>query len=1235
MAVSWTKEQQKVIDLRSRNILVSAAAGSGKTAVLVERIITMISDRNHPVDIDKLLIVTFTNAAAAEMRERIRAAIEKKLDDEPDNVHLQRQVTLIHNAQITTIHSFCLYVIRNNFNAIDLDPSFRIGDEGELKLLKTDVVKDLLEKSFESKQENFFHFIECYSTGKSDKKIEELILQLYDFSMSYPWPGIWLEDCKKDYAVSSFSELENKKWMQQLKTSVTLYLEDLINVTNRAISTALVQGGPYMYEEALQSDKLLLQRLMNCATYDEYHQAFHEISYTRLSVKKDKSVSDQMRDIIKGLREQVKKSLKSLKEQYFYASSEVILEDMKNSRQQIEVLVDLSLAFAKIYKEKKAEKNLVDFNDLEHFALNILVELKEDNAVATGVASELSDSFEEIMIDEYQDSNLVQEIILNSISKIPGGTYNIFMVGDVKQSIYRFRLARPELFMEKYETYSLKDSLCQRIDLHKNFRSRGQVLDGINFIFHQIMAQYLGNVQYDNNTALYEGAVFKEGNKPDFSNTEVLLIDVESLPHMRSVESVGTEILEEKEPEETERELEAKCIAKRIHEIVGKELVLDKKTGEYRQARYKDIVILLRTINGWADTFTSVLAGQGIPAYSTSQTGYFSAIEIQNILNMLRLMDNPRQDIPMAAVLKSPICHFSGDEMAVIKSSYKGERFYRACYLYGEQGEDKKLRDKLRSFFFMLENFRSKVPYTPMHELIWFILEQTGYGNYIWAQKGGKQRKANVDMLVEKAISFEASSYKGLFNFIRYIENLRKYDVDFGEASVIGENEDTVRIMSIHKSKGLEFPIVFASGMGKSFNNQDSKSKLVLHSDFGIGVDFIDPYLRVKTPTILKKVIQKQTTLENLGEELRVLYVAFTRAKEKLIITGTMKKIRNKLEKWIYLCGQEEKKLPFYHLSGATSYWDWVVPSLMRHKSFTDVLEMYELESNIENGLYDAAVSFDVKVIKLQELVEDEITRQVGSHVTKEMLLNWNPEILYAKDTRILLKKQLNEIYPYEKERDIVTKVTVSELKKRGQHIDEDYSKRIYEEPEIIPFTPVFMRAEESMSAAVRGTAYHKMLECIDFTKAVSKQKTAELIEELVAKSKITRETADVVDPYKIFLFGKSDLAVRMNEAKEKGQLFREQQFVIGTSASRVKKEWSKDELVLVQGIIDVFFYEGEDIILADYKTDYIKDGEEDKLRNRYKVQLDYYTEAVERVTGKKVKEKIIYSFALNREIVL
>ena len=1231
MGVTWTEDQQKVIDLRNRNILVSAAAGSGKTAVLVERIVTMVTDKKHPVDIDELLIVTFTKAAAGEMRERIAKALDQRASENPLDVHLERQLTLVHNAQITTIDSFCQYVIRNHFHAIGLDPGFRVADEGELKLLKSDVAEQLIEDCYEKKDEAFLKFIECYAYGKNDQGIEDLIFGLYNFSMSYPWPEKWLQQCKKAYEIKSVEEFLQSEWLMKLTDNLKRQLEDIEEKTEEALRIARTEDGPYMYEDALCQDQAMIRQIRQADNYQDYAQAFATMGkYARLSAKKDEAVSENKKEQVKAIREQVKKGLKGLQEQYFFGSLESVISDIQGSKEVMSVLIDLTCEFTQRYARKKREKNVVDFSDLEHFALDILVEDNDGEAVPTQIARDLAEHYEEILIDEYQDSNLVQELILTSISKKCMGKYNIFMVGDVKQSIYRFRLARPELFMEKYDNYPVTDSECQRIDLHKNFRSRSQVLVSVNYIFEQIMARYLGNIQYDADAALYPGADFpdKQSEGEDFANTEMLLVDLDTLDEV--VEDV----------EENARELEARAIGSRILEIVGKEEVLDKSTGLYRKARYGDIVILLRTISGWAESFARVLESQGIPAYTGSQTGYFVTVEIQTILAFLKIVDNPKQEIPMAAVLKSPIGGLDAKELATIKSLNPEMPFYECCRMYASnppEGDCQSgILEKLKKFFRLLDHFRMLVPYTPMHELLWQVLDATGYGDYAAAMPGGEQRTANLKMLVEKAMTYETTSYRGLFNFIRYIENLQKYNVDYGEASTIGEQEDTVRIMSIHKSKGLEFPIVFAGGMGKSFNQQDSRSRVLLHPDLGIGCDYIDPVLRVKSPTLIKKTIQRETINENLGEELRVLYVAFTRAKEKLIMTGSVTKIADKIKKWSQICRREEEKISFTELSGASSYLDWVMPALMRHKSARELLEEYGFVNDPAHELYRKEGYFSIRVCPVKELVTREAAHQMAIKVSKEELLERGEHLLSEEQLKAL-DQRMDPVYPFEQDADIHGKITVSELKKYSQSVDNllygEEEFFIYEEPDIVPLIPRFMQQKAEVPGAVRGTAYHKLLEELSFADASGSRKLNEQIERLLEEGKMTREEIDLIDKRKIVSFANSVLGKRMAKAELEGYLYREQQFVLGVPASEIKESWSKEEIVLIQGIIDAFFYEDEAIILVDYKTDYVPDEQAEILVDKYKIQLDYYAQALERMTQKKVKEKILYSFWLQKGI--
>lgn len=1262
MGVSWTTEQQQVIDLRNRNILVSAAAGSGKTAVLVERIVKIITDKNHPVDIDHLLIVTFTNAAAAEMRERIGNAIEKALDEQPGDEHLLRQLTLIHNAQITTIDSFCLYVVRNHFHEIDLEPNFRIGDEGELKLLREDVLGRVLEQNYEEPSEAFSDFVEGYASGRTDAALNEMILQLYEFSRSYPWPEKWLDSFVGIYRIENREELDRAEWLAPLTQNIRFVLKDCEQLLKQALAVTQQDDGPYMYEKAVRSDLEKYESLSKLTSFCELSGALSDIKYDRLASSRGFEGDPDKLELVKSLREQAKDVVKKLCKQYFFCSPEMMIEQLERTEPMLEEVVRLTKQFAEEFAAAKRRKNLVDFHDVEHFALQILVDEETEKAKKT--AEEFRDTFEEIMIDEYQDSNEVQETLLCSISREERGENNIFMVGDVKQSIYRFRLARPELFMKKYDSYSLEESTTQRIDLHKNFRSRAEVLACTNDIFYKIMARSLGNVEYDAEAALYPGASYPVS--ADFT-PEILLADS------------NDELLEDTELTD-KKTLEAKIVAEEIKHLMKTQPVTDKAAGTLRAAHYSDIVILLRSLSGWADSLVEVLNENGIPAHTVSSTGYFSTVEVQTVLSMLRLLDNPRQDIPMAAVLRSPMAGLTDEELAVLRLEDGSVPFHEAVLelaegLYEEGGQieisnseedqkqgrnaDEKTENhieitahwKLLKFYKKYKQLRQLVPDTPIHELIEIILRETGYGHYVAAMPAGNRRTANLNMLLEKAAAYEKTSYKGLFHFVRYIDELQKYDVDFGEADMVGENEDVVRIMSIHKSKGLEFPIVIVSGMGKNFNKQDTRSKMVLHPELGIGLDYMDGKKRIKSPTIAKKAIAKQIDLENLGEELRVLYVALTRAKEKLILTGTLKDAAEKLEFYrqqANLSKAADRPLSYLTREGASGYLDWILPAVL---SYGD--------------------KYPVRIVEAAELVLNEVENQLE----KNEDLTERIEEIEAADTQLVgqLKQRFSQCYPYQVDVLRKNKYSVSELKHRAMRErfeaeQEETVPAFLEEP-VTPTIPLFIQREESVEqetpnrGALRGTAVHRVMECYDFA---SEKSVHEQMEAMEKEEKITADMRALVKEQIVADFVSSETGRRMALAQRGGALYREKPFVMGfteeelenygfgvgsntdsceniyekTDSDQEKEEQKKvrheEDLTLIQGIIDVFWIEKDGIVLLDYKTDRVQQAKE--LIDRYETQLKLYADALERVFAArklKVKEILIYSFSLEQLITL
>lgn len=1298
MGVSWTTEQQQVIDLRNRNILVSAAAGSGKTAVLVERIVKIITDKNHPVDIDHLLIVTFTNAAAAEMRERIGNAIEKALDEQPGDEHLLRQLTLIHNAQITTIDSFCLYVVRNHFHEIDLEPNFRIGDEGELKLLREDVLGKVLEQNYEEPSEAFSDFVEGYASGRTDAALNEMILQLYEFSRSYPWPEKWLDSFVGAYRIETREELDRAEWLAPLTENICFVLKDCEQLLKQALAITQQDDGPDMYEKAVQSDLEKYEGLSRLTSFCELSKALSNIKYDRLASSRGFEGDPDKLELVKSLREQAKDVVKKLCKQYFFCSPEMMIEQLERTEPMLEEVVRLTKQFADEFAAAKRRKNLVDFHDVEHFALQILVDEETEKAKKT--AEEFRDTFEEIMIDEYQDSNEVQETLLRSISREERGENNIFMVGDVKQSIYRFRLARPELFMKKYDSYSLEESTTQRIDLHKNFRSRAEVLACTNDIFYKIMARSLGNVEYDAEAALYPGASYPampvqenpagekaaedekvSGKQINGFTPEILLADS------------NDELLEDTDFSD-KKTLEAKMVAEKIRHLMKTQPVTDKATGELRMARYSDIVILLRSLSGWADSLVEVLNGNGIPAHTVSSTGYFSTVEVQTVLSMLRLLDNPRQDIPMAAVLRSPMAGLTDEELAVLRLEDGSVPFHEAVLelaegLYEEDGQkeisnpeadqkqgknaDEKpenhiestAHQKLLEFYKKYRQLRQLVPDTPIHELIEIILCETGYGHYVAAMPAGNRRTANLNMLLEKAAAYEKTSYKGLFHFVRYIDELQKYDVDFGEADMVGENEDVVRIMSIHKSKGLEFPIVIVSGMGKNFNKQDTRSKMVLHPELGIGLDYMDGKKRIKSPTIAKKAIAKQIDLENLGEELRVLYVALTRAKEKLILTGTLKDAPEKLEffrQQAALHAHSSGKMtgttaiPYLTRESAAGYLDWVLPAVLSYGE-----------------------KYPVRVVEAAELVLQEVENQGEQNEG----LTERIEEIKAADTQLVgqLKQRFSQRYPYQTDILRKNKYSVSELKHRAMRErfeaeQEETVPAFLEEP-VTPTIPLFIQRQEKITpdqnvsgqgvqvnrGALRGTAVHRVMECYDFTSEKSVQEQMDAMEK---EEKITADMRTLVKERIVADFVSSETGKRMALAQRMGALYREKPFVMGFTEEELERygfgagaqmieneaqtenaqqeimsenvsqenHMHEEDLTLIQGIIDVFWIEDDGITVLDYKTDRVDTAQE--LIDRYATQLKLYADALERVfaTRKlKVKEILIYSFRLEKLI--
>ena len=1268
MGMKFTEDQQRVIDLRNCNILVSAAAGSGKTAVLVERIVELVSgsgcDSAQAVDIDRLLIVTFTNAAAAQMRERITKALSDRVEAEPDNEHIKKQLMLIHNAKIMTIHSFCLYLIKNHFNDIGLDPDFRTADEGEIRLLKQEVLSELLEEQFALGRQEFTDCVEYFAYDGREKWLEELIERLYTFSGSYPFPEKWLRQHRMDYHVETFEELVKTEWFAGMMQEISALLQECKEQEKAALKVCEEPDGPYFYAVALEQDQELIAGLeqelasvVQTASEPEQSVASAEmdssvakdafealaarvqgISYARMAPKKDDSVSAEKRELVKAMRERVKSLLGTLSEKYFVSGPKQWLAECRQADAALCELVDLALLFGERLTEKKREKNLLDFEDMEHLALQILLKEEENGQmVPSDTALEYREQFVEILIDEYQDSNLVQEFLLQSISGEDDGRFNRFMVGDVKQSIYKFRLARPELFLEKFATYQKEDGNCVRVDLKQNFRSRHEVTDCVNDLFLQLMHRELGGVEYDADAALYPAAQFPEadGEAADAREKDVALGSEEKQGSAVPV-STACEASIARSPYEPElciaaisgekgedpKELEAKMIAGKIREIVGKLPVRDSESGQLRPARYQDIVILLRTTSGWDETFKKILEENAIPVFVTSKTGYFAATEVQTVLNFLRVLNNPLQEIPLFGVLKSVLFGFSDAQLATLRAlDETGKRCLYDCvklaagegesgegsvgYGRGSNGADASLREKCCSFLSFLNRYREYAVYLPIHKLMEQFLEETGYLYTVSALPGGVQRRINVEMLLTRAESFEKTSYSGLFHFIRYMEQLEKYDIDYGETGASDENADVVRIMSIHKSKGLEFPVCFVSGLSKRFNRQDSAAPVLMDMDLGLAIDWVDPTARIRHTTLKKNVLARKLNADSMGEELRVLYVALTRAEEKLILTGTCKE--DKLP-------QEDATQGAYgysalRLQEASSYYDLVLPAWQ-------------------------SVGRRLQICTQEELLQAELVRaSLGSNSRQKLFEEAGKE---PEAAELALCERLQKPYAHENLAGLFVKTTVSELKKEGMQEEAAEGLTLFPEEEVVPYLPQFVREqEENVSGTTRGSAYHRLLEIFPFERQETwtAEKIRTVIEEYKADRRLSEEYAAAINVYKIRAFLQTPLAARMAKAARSNRLHREQPFVLGLSANRLNTDFPEDETVLIQGIIDVYLEEEDGIVLADYKTDLVKDPKE--LILRYRVQLDYYEEALVRLTGKCVKEKLIYSFGLEQEITL
>ncbi|SEH96493.1 DNA helicase/exodeoxyribonuclease V, subunit A [Halobacillus karajensis] len=1223
--VSWTKEQERAIYSHGSNILVAAAAGSGKTAVLVERIIQKLLHKDDPVDIDSLLVVTFTNAAAQEMRNRVGQALAKALEENPGSHHLKKQLSLLQNASISTLHSFCMEVVRRYAYLLDLDPGFRIADTVESDLIQQEVLEDLFEEWYGkegTEQQRFFDVVERFSSDRSDLDVEKLVLDLYTFATQNPWPDVWIDQMVEMYNVKDVENEADLPWLNLLKQEVTSQLKAMETEARQVLELTLEPEGPYAYGETAESDLELIQQAKGALAHSwtEMQNFMAGQKFATLSRKKMDCDADK-KEQAKKIRDRYKKRWNEVRDEWFSRSLDSYLKDMQDLYPVMEQLAIIVKDFKTRYEQLKKEKAIVDFSDLEHYCLQILLDetATPGDLVPSAVAESFQQQFSEVLIDEYQDTNLVQETLLRLLTEGEGAGH-LFMVGDVKQSIYRFRHAEPSLFLNKYKRYDSEEEQGERIDLARNFRSRKQVLDATNYIFRQVLDEEVGEMEYEKDAELiYSNKIYDELTADD-ADAELFLIDRES----QEGESEEDETYKDLE----KAQLEARAYGKMIRKWLGYEgsaplQVVDKETETKRPLQYRDIVILMRSMT-WAPTIVEELKQQGIPIYAELSTGYFEAIEIKIMLSLLKVIDNPMQDIPLASVLKSPIVGLNEDELAQIRLVKKRATYYEAMQAYKVKNE---LGHKIDGFLGRLRSFRERARQGALSELIWEIFRETGYYDFVGGMPGGRQRQANLRALYDRARSYETTTFRGLFRFLRFIERIEERGDDLGAARALGEQEDVVRIMTIHKSKGLEFPVVILGAMDKQFNMMDLKNRYLLHKDYGFGSRYINPEKRLMYPTLAYHALKEAKRRELLAEEMRVLYVALTRAKEKLVMVGNVASFEKKQEKWQTFVDARDWVLPPHDRLEAKSYLDWVGPALIRHKHTEDLRGDIEVMT-AEEIHYDES-QWRVHIAHGSEFaVLDEVKEQRDEQL-QEAVEQWKT-VPIGEEVDKSLVERLDFEYPHRKAASTRAKQTVTEIKRQRETKDEYSSDQL-----LIPYRapivkrPRFMQEEKQLTAAERGTAMHTVMQHLPFTKVWTSPDVEEYVEHLVIKEILRREEADVIDFQAIADFFQTDIGAYVLKTD---RIEREVPFSLTLPANEVYAEWEEqtDEQVFIQGVIDTMIPYEDGWLILDYKSDTVPEeaqGVESKLADRYRTQLRLYQTALEKIWKQPVRKSCLYFF--------
>lgn len=1238
--VTWTDEQWKAIMAKNKDILVAAAAGSGKTAVLVERIIQKILSTEDPINVDELLVVTFTNASAAEMRHRIGEALEKAIDADPSSRHLRKQLSLLNKASISTLHSFCMEVIRKYYYLIDVDPGFRIADETEAQLIRDEVMDELFEVEY-GKQDNeaFFNLVDSFTSDRSDDALQDIVRSIYDFARSNPLPEQYLQSIVDMYDVAQPTDIEDLPFIQALLFDIELQLEAAKEMIKRGLEITKLPNGPAPRAENFLDDLQVIDMLIKAKndSWSTLYQAMQTWAFSRAKPVRGDQYDKDLADKAQKLREKSKKKIQDIGEELFSRKPESFLRDMEEMKPLIETLIYLVKEFAVRFEKAKKEKGLVDYADLEHYCLEILT--GEISAKGEFIPSEAALAyrrhFKEVFCDEYQDTNMVQETILKLVTKDEEQFGNLFMVGDVKQSIYRFRLAEPNLFLGKYNRFTVTgESSGLRIDLARNFRSRKEVLEATNYLFKQIMGVRVGEIEYDEAAELRNGAPYPD-DEP--FPVELILIDQksDSIETTEEIESVA-----EMEPagfdaaELEQSQLESRVIAAKIKELVSQgSPVYNTKTKSNRPVMYRDIVILLRSMT-WAPQIMEEFKQQGIPIYANLSTGYFEATEVAIMMSLLRVIDNPSQDIPIASVLRSPIVGLTEEELAKIRIHQKKGSFWDAVSAFCQSKPDESTEgfyEKVRGFYDELTEWRSLARQGSLSELIWQLYRDTQFYDFVGGLPGGKQRQANLRALYDRARQYEQTSFRGLFRFLRFIERMIERGDDLGAARALGEQEDVVRIMTIHSSKGLEFPVVFMAGMARQFNLSDIRKPYMLDKEYGFAAKYVNIKKRISYPSLPQIAFKRKKKMEMLAEEMRVLYVAMTRAKEKLYATATLKDALKKMDQWIDVSSNTEWLLKDYERASAASYIDWIGPALIRHQDCRELRMNGETSVLVPTEITNHPSSWNISLINAEEIKKQELALEMEQDHYMEKVQKSEPVPAGSTYTEEI-KDRLTWEYAYPNAALHRSKQSVSEIKRSREVADEHSGTELVRHfKKTISKRPKFMQ-EKQLSPAERGTAMHMVMQHVDISKPVSEESIRVQLDWMIHNELLTREQAEVIDGPLIVQFFHSELGQRYFHAKA---IHREIPFTLSLSAKEVYPDWKgADESVFVQGIIDCILEDEDGLVLIDYKSDGITDrykgGFEQAmsiLEDRYKLQINLYTKAIEQIWKRKVTERYLFFF--------